>query len=170
MDTLCEACTCTCSVPLYLLLLLLLLPPLPSSQLSGAQGGQPSFPLQHPDGVGSTPSQPWTHPLRLQRVQHPPGRQRQAHPYRLPSDGLHISPQCRMVLSIPIECGYNCTAQYIESQDFCLCLTTYSIALIFRGSKFSRFLRIWRHSRKYLNENFDTSHHHLLLQSIRDKF
>ena len=35
-----------------------------------------------------------------------------------------------------------------------------------RGSKFSRFSRIWCHSRKYFNKNFDTSHYRLLLQRI----
>ena len=62
----------------------------------------------------------------------------------------------------------------------CVCtyiLHTYSIALIFRRSKFSRFSRIRRHSQKYFSENFDTLHHRLLLhvhvvilQHIREIF
>ena len=49
----------------------------------------------------------------------------------------------------------------------------YHIALTFRGSKFSQFSRIQCHSRKYFNENFDTSHHRLFLvtvQRIREIF
>ena len=49
--------------------------------------------------------------------------------------------------------------------------STIIIALIFRGSKFLRFLWIQCHSRKYyFNEKFDTLHHQLLLQHIHEFF
>ena len=51
----------------------------------------------------------------------------------------------------------------------CVCVCN-RIVLIFCGSKFLQFSRIRCHLRKYFNENFDTSHHHLFLQRICEVF
>ena len=82
-----------------------------------------------------------------------------------------MSVVCGMLIVLSVQAFLLCMfSWHLENSNIPELSQMYRIALIFQGSKFSRFSQILCRSQKYFNKNFATLHHRLLLQRIREKF